>query len=364
MQAPKDQVNEEGAVIVRLIFDLFLQGMTIAEIARELMRQGIKTSVGKDLWRGSTVKHILTNVTYTGNKLTRVRTKDLFTNRTTKHMRDEIAIENCHPPIISMEVFEQSQKRLEEIKPNKKQKKPKRQKHCLSGRMNCHRCGYRLSNYPTRGVNYWKCNTSDIGVCDFTSIREDRLRGMLLEGIKLKFDMTKPSVVDEGKKVLKEINQKDHFEFHRLRWMAELDLAKEGKGDLDKVEQEYKAFEQHIARIEDDRPYRNKALSWLDTVQSVDEFLEEITLEQLRAWMMGAVIYFSNDYSIEWIDGTETIVGDIPENPKLEIIPQNQTMKKSKKPKEHEPQNQIIDANGNLKGGSDESMQGLMEREN
>ena len=357
------QVNEEGAAIVRLSFDLFLQGMTMAEIARELMRQGIKTSVGKDLWRGSTVKHILTNVTYTGNKLTRVRTKDLFTNKTTKHIRDEIAIENCHPPIISLEVFEQTQKRLEEIKPKRKSTGPKGNKHCLSGRMKCHRCGYRLSNYPTRGVNYWKCNTSDIGVCDFTSIREDRLRGMLLEGIKQKFDMTNPSVLDDAKKVLKEINQKDHFEFHRLRWMAELDLAKEGKGDLDKVEQEYKAFEQHIARIEDDRPYRNKTLSWLDTVKDVGEFLEEITIEQLRAWMMGVVIYSPNDYSIEWIDGTETIVGDIPENPKLDTIPQNQTMKKSKKPKEHEPQYQIIDENGNLKGRSEEGMQGLMERE-
>ncbi|MFZ3578056.1 recombinase family protein [Virgibacillus sp. DJP39] len=357
------QINEEGSVIVRRIFDLFLQGMTMAEIARELVSQGIKTSVGKDLWRGSTVKHILTNVTYTGNKLTRVRTKDLFTNKTTKHSRDEIAIENCHSPIISMEVFEQTQKRLEEIKPKKKDTGPKGKKHCLSGRMNCHRCGYRLSNYPTRGVNYWKCNTSDIGACDFSSIREDRLRGLLLEGIKQKFDMTNPSVLDEAKKVLKEINQKDHFEFHRLKWMAELELAKEGRGDLAKVKQEYKAFEQHIARIEDDRPYRNKTLSWLDAVQNPDEFLEEITIELLKAWVMGVVIYSPKDYLIEWIDGTETIVGEMPEPQKKDRTPESQTMKKSQKQNEHEPLYQIIDASGNLKGRSEENMQGLMERE-
>ncbi|WP_264807266.1 recombinase family protein [Cytobacillus sp. NCCP-133] len=357
------QVNEEGAAIVRLIFDLFLQGMTMAEIARELMRQGIKTSVGKDLWRGSTVKHILTNVTYTGNKLTRVRTKDLFTNKTTKHMRDEIAIENCHPPIISMEVFEQTQKRLEEIKPKRKSTGPKGNKHCLSGRMNCHRCGYRLNNYPTRRVNYWKCQASDIGACDFTSIREDRLREILLEGFKQKFDMTNPSVLDVARKVLQEINQKDHFEFHRLRWMTELELAKEGKGELAKVEQAYKEFEQHIARIEDDRIFRNQTLSWLETVQNVEEFLETIAIEHLRAWLMGAVIYSQDDYRIEWVDGTENIVGEMPDNLQKEEIHESKPNKKFQKHQEHEPLYKVIDAEGHLKERSEESMQALMERE-
>ncbi|MED1601759.1 recombinase family protein [Alkalihalophilus marmarensis] len=357
------QINEEGAVVVRKIFDWFLQGMTMAEIARELIQQGIKTSVGKELWRGSTVKHILTNVTYTGSKLTRVRTKDIFTNKTTKNIRDQISIENCHPPIISVDVFEETQKRLEEIRRDKKDTGPRKKRHSLSGRMTCHRCGYRLSNYPTRGVNYWKCNTSDIGVCDLTSVREDILREMLLEGLKQKFDMESPSVFHKLKKALQDINQKDHFEFHRLRWMAELELAKAEEGDLAKLEQEYKAFEKHTARIEDDRPYRNQTLSWLEDVQTVEVFLEQVTIDQLRAWVMGVVIYSSQDYRIEWVDRTETVVGEMPEHYKKGIRLESQTMKKVQKQKEHEPLYQIIDANGHLKGRSEESMQTLMERE-
>lgn len=359
----KLQINEEGAVIVRQIYDWFLQGMSMATIARELMQQGVKTSVGKDLWRGSTVKHILTNVTYTGNKLTRVRTKDIFTNRTTKHIRDEIAIENCHPPIISMEVFEQAKKRLEEIKPKKKYTGPKGKKHCLSGRMNCHRCGYRLINYPTRVVNYWKCSTSDIGVCDFTSVREDHLRDMLINGFRQKFDVRNPLILDHAKKMLQEVNQKDHFEFHRLRWMTELEIAKEGNGDLAKLEEEYKAFEKHIAKIEDDRPYRNQTLNWLETVQNVEEFLEAVTIEQLRAWMMEVAIYSANDYHIEWVDGIETIIGEMPEVVKKGRIPESKTSRKSQKHKEHEPQYQVIDADGHLKERSEEHMLALMERE-
>ncbi|WP_176371488.1 recombinase family protein [Litchfieldia alkalitelluris] len=357
------QINEEGAVVVRRIFDWFLQGMTMAEIARELMQQGIKTSVGKELWRGSTVKHILTNVTYTGSKLTRVRTKDIFTNKTTKNIRDQISIANCHSPIISVDVFEQVQKRLEEIKPKKNYTGPKGKKHCLSGRMNCHRCSYRLSNYPTRGVNYWKCNTSDIGVCDLTSIREDILREMLLEGLKQKFNMESPSVFHKLKKALQDINQKDHFEFHRLRWMAELELAKAEQGDLAKLEQEYQAFEKHTARIEDDRPYRNQTLSWLEDVQTVDEFLEQVTIDQLRAWVMGVEIYSTNDYRIEWVDGTETVIGEMPEKDGKGISTESPIKKKPQKQKEQEPLYEIIDANGHLKGRGEESMQTLMERE-
>lgn len=355
------QINEEGAIIVRQIFDWFLQGMSMADIARELMQQGVKTSVGKDLWRGSTVKHILTNITYTGNKLTRVRTKDIFTNKTTKHIRDEIAIENCHPPIISMEVFNQTQKRLEDIKPKRHYKGSTGKKHCLSGRMNCHRCGYRLSNYPTRGVNYWKCSPSDIGVCEFSSIREDILRDMVMEGFLQRFEASNSSILTQCKKVLQEVNQKDHFEFHRLRWMTELELAKEGNGDLPKLEQEYKAFEKHIARIEDDRPYRNQTLSWLETVQDIEEFLEIVTIEQLRAWVMGVEIYSPNDYRIEWVDGIETVIGEMPEHPKKEKIPEaNNTFQK---PNEYKPLYQVIDADGHLKERSEESMPALVERE-
>ncbi|WP_003321746.1 recombinase family protein [Alkalihalobacillus alcalophilus] len=52
---------------------------------------------------------MLQTVTYTGNKLARVHSKILFS----KEGQDHIAIENTHPAIISMEVFEKVQERIE-----------------------------------------------------------------------------------------------------------------------------------------------------------------------------------------------------------------------------------------------------------
>ena len=53
------EVNEEQAVIVRRIYSMFLQGMTPYGIAKALTAEGIKSPGGKDVWGGTTVRHIL-----------------------------------------------------------------------------------------------------------------------------------------------------------------------------------------------------------------------------------------------------------------------------------------------------------------
>ncbi|MGF7186608.1 DNA invertase Pin-like site-specific DNA recombinase [Desulfitispora alkaliphila] len=304
------QINQE-AEAVRKIFDMFLSGLPLAEIARQLMKQGIKTSVGKDLWRGSTVKNILTNLTYTGNKLTRERGKDIFTTSATKGKRDQILIENCHPAIISTEVFNLAQKRLEEIKPKQNHNK-KKTKSSLSGRMNCGHCGYKLTNYPTRGVNYWKCNPSDVGVCEFKSLKEDLLQEMMLKAIELKYGFQTKKMLTE----IQVINRNDHFEFHRLKYLTEIEMAaKSAASKTEELEEDYLAFEDRIAKIEDDRKYRDIAINWLKN--NPDEFLEGVTIEHMRAWIREMTIYNSEDFIITWVDDTQTVVG----NCKKEISP-------------------------------------------
>jgi len=54
-------VNPEQAETVRLIFHLFLEGMTPHSIASELTSRGIKTPGGKDVWNQQTVRRMLSN---------------------------------------------------------------------------------------------------------------------------------------------------------------------------------------------------------------------------------------------------------------------------------------------------------------
>lgn len=55
-------VNPEQAETVRLIFHLFLEGMTPHSIAAELTSRGIKTPAGKDVWNQQTVRRMLSNL--------------------------------------------------------------------------------------------------------------------------------------------------------------------------------------------------------------------------------------------------------------------------------------------------------------
>ena len=54
-------INQEQAETVKLIYRLFLEGMTPHTIALTLTEKGIKTPGGKDKWSAQTVQRILTN---------------------------------------------------------------------------------------------------------------------------------------------------------------------------------------------------------------------------------------------------------------------------------------------------------------
>ncbi|WP_295156357.1 recombinase family protein [Selenomonas sp. AE3005] len=54
-------VNPEQAKVVKLIYKLFLTGLSYNAIGRELMKRGIKSPAGKDRWYSNTVQSILTS---------------------------------------------------------------------------------------------------------------------------------------------------------------------------------------------------------------------------------------------------------------------------------------------------------------
>ena len=57
-------INPEQAKIIRYIYALFLQGMSIHAIAKQLENNGYKTITGKSTWHPSSIKYILTNEKY------------------------------------------------------------------------------------------------------------------------------------------------------------------------------------------------------------------------------------------------------------------------------------------------------------
>ena len=276
----------------------------------------MKTAAGKELWRGSVVRNIINNITYTGNKLARQKTGDMFTRTVQSDRRDQILIENCHPAIISTEVFNKAQKRMEEIKPNLNENK-RRKKSSLSGRMKCGHCGYNLNKNPTTSGNYWVCDSGKIGTCGLKFIKENILRGMMLKAIDRRYGFKDAGVIVKLLKTIQTVNQNDHFEFHRLKYLTEIEIAKKEQdlslagtlADINKMEKDYMDFEEKIARIEDDREYRDAAVELIQKIIGIDEFIEKATIEHMRAWITRMEIFSQDDYIVFWIDDTQTTIG-------------------------------------------------------
>ena len=102
-------VNPEQAETVRLIFHLFLEGMTPHSIAAELTSRGIKTPAGKDVWNQQTVRRMLSNEKYKGDALLQKEFTVDFLQKKMKKNEGEVPqyyVEGNHEAIISPAVFD------------------------------------------------------------------------------------------------------------------------------------------------------------------------------------------------------------------------------------------------------------------
>lgn len=108
-------VNPEQAEVVKLIFRLFLEGMTPHSIAAELTRRGIKTPGGKDVWNQQTVRRMLSNEKYKGDALLQKEFTVDFLQKKMKKNEGEVPqyyVEGNHEAIISPAVFDMVQAEL------------------------------------------------------------------------------------------------------------------------------------------------------------------------------------------------------------------------------------------------------------
>ena len=112
-------VNQEQAEIVRMIFRLFLEGLTPHSIAQTLTKQGIKSPMGKDKWYEHTIRRMLSNEKYKGDALLQKSFTVDFLQKKLKKNEGEIPqyyVEDDHEAIISPEIFDLVQAELERRK--------------------------------------------------------------------------------------------------------------------------------------------------------------------------------------------------------------------------------------------------------
>ena len=112
----KLSIEPEGAELIRLIFQKYaVEQVGTAEIVRFLNREGYRTYHG-GVWKSSAIIKILKNEKYVGDLVQKkTYTPDYLTHekRSNRGQVPQIRIKNHHEPIISREVWDLAQKRLE-----------------------------------------------------------------------------------------------------------------------------------------------------------------------------------------------------------------------------------------------------------
>ena len=156
-------INKEQAAIVRRIYGDFLAGMSPYTIARKLTEDGIPSPAGKPRWNDLTIKRVLSNETYMGDKLLQKTYSNDFLDKTRRKNEGQVPqvyVEGCHEAIIPARTFRRVQEEIE------------RRKNChasggtiFSAKIFCGDCGqmYGPKIWHSKDTRYrrtvWQCNS-------------------------------------------------------------------------------------------------------------------------------------------------------------------------------------------------------------
>lgn len=160
----------EQAPVVKTIFNLYLDGMTLHQIKEHLESQQIKTATGKDVWATYVIQKMLKNEKYKGCTMFQKTFTDDYINGKRKVNHGERAkyyVEDTHPAIVSKYIFDRVQeemKRRERVIRNddgsiEASKSKFNSKYLLGNLLVCGDCGASYRRRTERGKVLWRCAT-------------------------------------------------------------------------------------------------------------------------------------------------------------------------------------------------------------
>jgi site-specific DNA recombinase len=157
-------INADEAVIVKMMYDLYLSRKTsVKDIAILFRQQNINNRQGKPITI-SMIYRILTDEKYAGTKWSFMKydkTISQYKRQKTTRPQDEW-IPISVPPIVTIEEFEQTRKLLSENR--RKSPRNTKQEYLLRSYIRCAICGYAVSahhkKHPSgREYTWYKCNS-------------------------------------------------------------------------------------------------------------------------------------------------------------------------------------------------------------
>ncbi|MBR6018845.1 MAG: recombinase family protein [Lachnospiraceae bacterium] len=293
-------INPEQAETVRMIFDLYLSGMGLSKIQRELEKRGRRTSSGLTRWHAKTVSQTLRNPFYCGTIVYRKEfVPDYLDQRKVKNHGEveQVVVEGKHTPIVTKEEFARVQELLDNQ--NTKFKDGRRYgvkplEYIWCQKLKC-TCGHRFNRRPwsiaSKGVRTYcyqcysqkmtgtvasrlKKGLSIEGICDAPIIAEWKLETMLSMLLNL--------FLSDRKRVLQIANSLLEENFQD-------DMNKEMRARLKKQERQLKALKDKQERLVDLRlndeitraQFHDRNTELTERIDKLETELEEIRQEEV-----------------------------------------------------------------------------------
>lgn len=203
-------IDDEASEVVRDIFNWFVyENMSIHKIVERLNELGIpnptaykklkgskysnSNSNNSGLWSDGTVRNILKSEYYIGN-MDQHHYKTVFTADRKKVVpleQDEISeiVQNTHPAIIDINIFELAQKLLSRDRRTAPEKK---HNYLFSGFLVCGDCQKSMIAKKAKHINYYYCSTyvkRSKTACTKHTFREDDLEEAVLKCIQLQISL-------------------------------------------------------------------------------------------------------------------------------------------------------------------------------
>lgn len=159
-------INESEAEAVRLIFRMFIQGISYGKIIAELNNRGYRTKKGAAFGKNS-IHDILRNEKYAGVYIfNRATSKNLGKRNThaSKPDNEQIRIEGAIPAIISVDDYKKAQQILTTRKHSPRQNPDS--PYILTGVIKCGHCGGAMTGKNNNGRYYICSRSRRTGECE------------------------------------------------------------------------------------------------------------------------------------------------------------------------------------------------------
>lgn len=320
-ETQKLEVNEITAPIVREMFQRYAEGDTIKNIRDDFNRRGLTTNKGL-AFKYSTIGTVLKNRKYIG-----------------EYKYQDIVIPDGLPAIVSQEIFDRVQKRLEKNKHAPAMAKAS-DKYLLTTKLFCGKCGRMMAGESGKSQTgkryyYYKCgNAKRKTGCDKKAVKKDWIENLVVQQTLLMVmdDALMERLVDR----LLDLQGDESFDLRLLqKQLAEVEkgienmlnaiqagiLTASTKERLAALEAQKAQLEESVLRERIKRPVltREQIAFFLRKFRDTDTADEE-ERQRLIDCFVNAVFVFEDKIvlTFNYKDGTKTISLDDVESSDLE----------------------------------------------